>query len=607
MIYSIESAEAEIRSALCEFKNFSFGEEGIKAVFCKGAENSVVLEGDTLTVLYTTAARAVYSLFLYDSSAYTGKTENSYENLAAMLDVSRNAVRTVSFIKKFMRYLVLMGYSAIWLYMEDVYEIPEEPYFGYKRGRYSKEELKEIAQYGRKIGLEVIPAIQTLAHLNGIARWRRYDRIIDFADILLADEEETYQLIGNMFRSLQECFGCEKINIGMDEAHMVGLGKYLDKHGYTDRPSIIVRHLKRVCELASQYGFTKPMMWNDMFIRLANAGDFEGGKVPEKIVGLMPENITLCAWNYVRLDTEFYVEQLKKQKCFGKPVYFAGGANCWNGFTPQNKFGIRQTKCAMEGCKIAGVKNFVMTLWGDDGAECSALASLPVLAYCGGVANGRKDYRSLFKKLTGIDFEKFLRLDGPNEISDMNDRLVQPSKYMVYNDCLQGIFDGTVNLSDGDKYKTIASGLSRLAKSKEFGYIYATQAELARFLSVKYGIGVKTRAAYLSGDREKIRQLIGHDYKLLLKYLDRFYKAFRDQWFAENKSYGFEVQDYRLGGLKQRILHCRLILQEYADGKREKIEELEENVLSAICAPDSDGKSIWFPNEFKKMFTANVV
>ena len=56
------------------------------------------------------------------------------------------------------------------LYTEDTYEVDNQPYFGYLRGRYSQKELREIDDYAFKHGMELIPAIQTLAHLKSIFR-----------------------------------------------------------------------------------------------------------------------------------------------------------------------------------------------------------------------------------------------------------------------------------------------------------------------------------------------------------------------------------------------------------------------------------------------------
>ena len=147
-----------------------------------------------------------------------------------MLDMSRNAVMKAEEVKKFAKVISKLGYNMIQLYTEDTYEIDGEPYFGYMRGRYTKEELKDIVSYCNGIGVEVIPCIQTLAHLNCIFKWPAYDEIIDCNDILYVGQERTYELIEKMFKTMRECFTTDAIHIGMDEAHMVWLGRYLDKY-----------------------------------------------------------------------------------------------------------------------------------------------------------------------------------------------------------------------------------------------------------------------------------------------------------------------------------------------------------------------------------------
>ena len=44
---------------------------------------------------------------------------------------------------------------------------------------------------------------------------------------------------------------------------------------------------------------------------------------------------------------------------------------------------------------------------------------------------------------------------------------------------------------------------------------------------------------------------------------------------AENKAFGFEVQDLRLGGLRRRIQQTEKRLRGYLNGGAERIEELE--------------------------------
>lgn len=75
-----------------------------------------------------------------------GKTENSscFNHFGTMLDCSRNAVMNVESIKKWIDITTDLGYNTLLLYTEDTYEVKDNPYFGYMRGRYRKEELKEI-------------------------------------------------------------------------------------------------------------------------------------------------------------------------------------------------------------------------------------------------------------------------------------------------------------------------------------------------------------------------------------------------------------------------------------------------------------------------------
>ena len=107
-----------------------------------------------------------------------GKVINMANMLGVMLDCSRNAVLKVETIKRYADIIKKMGYNTLMLYTEDTYEIESQPYFGHLRGRYTKQELKEIDAYCNEIGLELVPCIQTLAHLATMFKWQNeYDDI----------------------------------------------------------------------------------------------------------------------------------------------------------------------------------------------------------------------------------------------------------------------------------------------------------------------------------------------------------------------------------------------------------------------------------------------
>ena len=100
-------------------------------------------------------------------------------------------------------------------------------------------------------------------------------------------------------------------------------------------------------------------------------------------------------------------------------------------------------------------------------------------------------------------------------------------------------------------------------------------------LPIKAELGVNTRKIYRSGDKEALLPLIA-DYKKVVKKLEKFYTAFRKQWYTEYKGYGLDVHDIRIGGLIMRVKDCTARLQDLYDGKIDRIEELEEEQLDNI-------------------------
>ena len=61
--------------------------------------------------------------------------------------------------------------------------------------------------------------------------------------------------------------------------------------------------------------------------------------------------------------------------------------------------------------------------------------------------------------------------------------------------------------------------------------------------------------------------------------VEEFYAALKTQWHAENRANGFDVQDIRIGALKQRIAAATEKLADYLSGKAESVPELEEKLL----------------------------
>ena len=163
-----------------------------------------------------------------------------------------------------------MGLNLGMLYTEDTYEVPEQPFFGYKRGRYTYEELKALDDFADVLGIELCPCIQALGHLKRILHWPAFRHLRDNDEVLLADLDETYVLLEQMIRAASAPYRSRRIHLGMDEAFGVGVGEHLRRFGYEDPHSVIGRHLSRVLEITDKYGL-QAMMWSDMYFHLDGA------------------------------------------------------------------------------------------------------------------------------------------------------------------------------------------------------------------------------------------------------------------------------------------------------------------------------------------------
>ena len=109
----------------------------------------------------------------------------------------------------------------------------------------------------------------------------------------------------------------------------------------------------------------------------------------------------------------------------------------------------------------------------------------------------------------------------------------------------------------------------------EYAGLFRTQKTLSMLLEKKAALGRNIKRAYDSGDREQLRQITEYEIPQLLERLDTFADALEKQWMAENKAFGFEVQDIRLGGLRRRVQQTEKRLRDYLNGAAERIEELE--------------------------------
>lgn len=517
-----------------------------------------------------------------------------FDENGLMLDCSRNGVSTVETVKQFIRHLAVMGMNQLMLYTEDTYEIEDYPYFGYLRGAYTEEELREIDAYGELLGVEVVPCIQTLAHLKTTLKWPHGKDIKDNEDILLVDEPETYALIRAMIEAASAPFRSRKIHLGMDEAHGLGLGEFLNRHGYQDRFETMNRHLNKVRNIAAEFGL-EPMIWSDMYFRLAYGGQYYGGEadIPQEVKDNIPQDMGLVYWDYYHSDEETYEQMMDRHMEMTDQVIFAGGIWTWNGIKVNHGRMFATTEAALTACRNRGVRRVFTTAWGDNGQETFLMEALPGLQAYGEYGwrtdePTRHEILDRLEECTGVNAEVLYNMRLFDEVPRVeNDNLSSQivSKQVLYNDPLTGVLDRHITMAGQellDHYSALAAYFDEASSdyTDPLRPHVLQSAQLADVLARKVALTLTLRDAYLLDDTQTLQRIVNQDIPGLIDALGD-YKAFTlALWYLYNKPFGSEVIDLRLGGQMARLATARDRVSGYLLGNYDSIPELENERLS---------------------------
>ena len=148
LIWNTQNTPSELHSilrTLGEEYPVREGAQGVNLSFEKVPERGTLRVnrcGELFVITYgdfTFAARGV---------AYALAGEECDENVCfrshgILLDCSRSFVLQSDYFKRWLRRLALLGCNMAMLYTKDAYQLPGETYFGYMRGAYSQEEIRE--------------------------------------------------------------------------------------------------------------------------------------------------------------------------------------------------------------------------------------------------------------------------------------------------------------------------------------------------------------------------------------------------------------------------------------------------------------------------------
>ena len=492
-----------------------------------------------------------------------------FETLGIMLDCSRNKVFSLSYLKEMLVRLSLMGYNMAMLYTEDTYALPGEPFFGYMRGAFTVEELKEADAFAGQLGIELIGCIQTLGHLEQILAYGEYGKVRDTASVLMVDEPETYKLIEKMILFWKEALSSRRLHIGMDETHDLGRGRFLDHNGYESAFELFNRHLGRVNRLCQENGF-RPVIWSDMYFRLGNKTQTYYDlhtNIPQEVRARIPRNVQLCYWDYYNTDTDFYEKFIGLHRDLGFEPVMGAGVWTWSRFWYDHVQTARTVVPCIQACRRTGLKELFFTMWGDNGGYCAYDSSFAGLEFASGLAFGHDAedtafFTARFRAVCGEDFGLFTEL-GKIAVPGIRGVPEIRTEYLLWDDPLLGINHLSYRTSGQlDAYRKSLAGLLEKLGTAELSPALRVVRSLIRFLVPRMEFQVALLDAYRESDAAAFRMLADVEIPKLTALLDEFCEEFRADWLRCAKPFGLEVIQERNAGVRARLLELRRRLLE---------------------------------------------
>ena len=594
----ISAVEAGLNILSGEF-NFELDPNGLKVTVENkpGCNIHVEKKGNQAAIRYSEKIHFFRALGLLIEKLPEGKDfeiteEPQFTMNGAMFDVSQgNAAIKVDTVKEYIRRMAVMGLNMFMLYTEDSYKVKDEPYFGYMRAKYTQEDLKACDDYADIFGIEMIPCIQTLAHLIDLLRWPVYWDMRDDAETLLVGDEKVYEFIDRIITAASTPFRTKRIHIGMDEAWHLGLGAYLDKHGLRRRFDIMNERLARVLEIVRKHGL-EPMFWSDMYFRAASPiGDYydKSAEIPDDVIEAFPGGAQLVYWDYYHEEEEFYADFIRRHRKFGSEPIFAGGIWTWTGFCANWGKTFRTTNPALNVCKREGIKEVFVTIWGDNGTESNVytnLLGLQLFAEHGYAKElDEEKLKARFNFCTGANYDDFMNLRYLDEVPGAEDENMEnynPSKYLLWQDILTGLFDKNIEgLPLDAHYKELAGKLEAgTSRNGKFNFMFEFYTKLCRALEIKAELGLRITKAYKENNRATLKKIVDVELPELDKRVKELRKCHKEHWMMINKALGWDILDLRYGGLLIRIQTAIETLSDYLTGKVDHLEELDEERLS---------------------------
>ncbi len=276
-----------------------------------------------------------------------------FRDRGIMLDVSRGKVPTRRTLEELVDVCSRLRLNVLMLYIEHTFVFRRHPEIGHGSSPLDAETMLLLDRYAAERGVELIPCLQSLGHMERILGIDRYAGLAESNRLwsLSPSHPGTYELLGDLYDEFLPLFSSARFNANCDEPFDLGRGKSAKRSPKKNAGRLFADHVEKLRRLSADHG-KQLMIWADF----AHSHPKELSRVDRSVV--------LLDWWY---EASFDADRLRKLRRRGFEVWACPGTSTWNCLFPRVTNSVENIARWSTAGREHGATGLLNTDWGDFG------------------------------------------------------------------------------------------------------------------------------------------------------------------------------------------------------------------------------------------------
>ncbi len=276
-----------------------------------------------------------------------------FRDRGIMLDVSRGKVPTRRTLEDLVDQCSRLRLNVLMLYVEHTFEFRSHPEIGEGASPLDAETILAVDRYAADRGIELVPCLQSLGHMEHILSIERYAKLAESDRLwsLSPSLGETYQFLGDLYDEFLPLFQSGRFNANCDEPFDLGRGQSAQRSPRKTPGRLFADHVSQLERLAGRHD-KQLMIWADFAL-----------KHPDQI-DRIGRDVVLMDWWY---EANFDFDRIRRLRRLGFEVWACPGTSSWNCLFPRIANSCENIARWADAGRRHGATGLLNTDWGDFG------------------------------------------------------------------------------------------------------------------------------------------------------------------------------------------------------------------------------------------------